>query len=355
MLTSLSHAPIADTPMTYTTNTTMTELARDIRAARRVLVTTHQKPDGDAMGSVLAVMRACAAVGVEASGWVVDPCEGNLRAFEGATKVEHVNPRGPTLPVGEFDLAIVVDTGAWAQLEVLTPWLKANASRVIGFDHHARGDDVAARRIVDMNCGSCTALLVQLVDALGVELSYGADARGRNSIAEALYMGLATDTGWFRFPNARAAEYALASRLLAAGVDKNAMYQQLEQSSRAERVQLQARALMSMEMLQGGRFVFMTLRASDFTETGALLEETAGIVNIPMEISCVRASVLVVEDTAAGIIKLSFRSKPADASGAFVDVNELAARFGGGGHVHAAGGKQKGSLEEVAARIRAAL
>jgi nanoRNase/pAp phosphatase (c-di-AMP/oligoRNAs hydrolase) len=163
MLTSLSNAPISDTSMTYTTNTTMTELARDIRAARRVLVTTHQKPDGDAMGSVLAVMRACAAVGVDASGWVVDPCEGNLRAFEGTTKVEHVNPRAPTLPVGEFDLAIVVDTGAWTQLEVLTPWLKTAPERVIGFDHHARGDDVAARRIVDMNCGSCTALLVQLV------------------------------------------------------------------------------------------------------------------------------------------------------------------------------------------------
>ncbi len=339
----------------YTTSSTMPELAAALKAARRVLVTTHQKPDGDAMGSVLAVMRACAAVGVPASGWVVDLCEGNLRAFEGSTVVEHVNPRAPTLPAGEFDLAVVVDTGAWTQLEVLSPWLKNNAARVIGFDHHARGDAVASRRIVDVDCGSCTALLVDLVDALGVDLAWGADAQGRFSIAEALYMGLATDTGWFRFPNARSREFALASRLLSAGVDKNAMYQRLEQSSRIERVRLQARALTSMESTDDGRFVVMALRASDFVETGALLEETAGIVNIPMEISAVRASVLAVEDTAAGVIKLSFRSKPADERGKWVDVNVLAARFGGGGHVHAAGGRQKGSVEEVLARIREAL
>jgi phosphoesterase RecJ-like protein len=340
--------------MSYLTNTTVDDLARELRGAGRVLVTTHQKPDGDALGSVLAVVRACEAIGVAAEGWVVDPCEGNLRSFEGATRVSHVHPRRPELPADAFDLAVVVDTGAWTQLEVIAPWLRARHERVIGFDHHARGDQVAARRVVDVGCGSCTALLARLVDALGVPLAAGADARGRNSIAEALYMGLATDTGWFRFPNARAAEFALAARLLEAGVDKDAMYQQIEQSSRAERVELQGCALSSLEMIASGRIALMRLRADDFAETGAMLEETAGIVNIPMEIAAVRASILVVEDTQAGIIKLSFRSKPADDSGAFIDVNELASRFGGGGHVHAAGAKQQGTLDDVVARVRAA-
>jgi phosphoesterase RecJ-like protein len=170
-------------------------------------------------------------------------------------------------------------------------------------------------------------------------------------------MGLATDTGWFRFPNARAREFELAARLLAAGVDKNAMYQQLEQSSRAERILLQARALSSLSFVDasaeigGGNVAVMRLRASDFTETGALLEETSGLVNVPMEIASVRASVLVVEDAAAGVTKLSFRSKPPAMDGRFIDVNELAARFGGGGHVHAAGAKQRASIDEVAAKV----
>ena len=341
--------------MSYKTNTTVGAIARELRAAKRVLVTTHQKPDGDALGSVLAVVRACQAVGVSAEGWVVDPCEGNLRSFEGATVVRHVHPRRAELPADDFDLTVVVDTGAWTQLEVLAPWLRARTERVIGLDHHARGDAVAARRVVDVGCGSCTALLARLVDAMGVPLASGADERGRCSIAEALYMGLATDTGWFRFPNARAAEFALAARLLEAGVDKDAMYQQIEQSSRAERVELQACALSSLEMVAGGRIALMRLRAADFADTGAMLEETAGIVNIPMEIAAVRASVLAVEDTQAGVIKLSFRSKPADESGSFIDVNELAARFGGGGHIHAAGAKQQGTLDEVIARVRSAV
>jgi phosphoesterase RecJ-like protein len=341
--------------MPYETNTSIEALADALRSARRVLVTTHQKPDGDAMGSVLAVLRACRAIGVRAEGWMVGPCEGNLRLFQGDDAVGIVDPRNPAMPDGEFDLAVVVDTGAWTQLEILAPWLRAMSERVIGLDHHARGDEVASRRIVDVSCGSCTALLIRLVDALGVDPAFGADRRGRSSIAEALYMGLATDTGWFRFPNARAAEFALAARLLEAGVDKDAMYQQIEQSSRAERVELQACALSSLEMVAGGRIALMRLRAADFADTGAMLEETAGIVNIPMEIAAVRASVLAVEDTQAGVIKLSFRSKPADESGSFIDVNELAARFGGGGHIHAAGAKQQGTLDEVIARVRSAV
>lgn len=341
--------------MPYVTNTTIESVAAALRGARRVLVTTHQKPDGDALGSVLAVVRACRAIGVRAEGWMVGPCEGNLRLFQGDDAVVIHDPRNAAPPEGDFDLAVVVDTGAWTQLEVIAPWLRAMAGRVIGLDHHARGDEVASLRVVDVACGSCTALLVRLVDALRVDLSFGADARGRYSVAEALYLGLATDTGWFRFPNARADEFALASRLVAAGVDKDSMYQQIEQSSSASRVLLQGRALASLAFAAGGTVAVMRLRAGDFTETGAEMEESSGVVNMPMEVARVRASVLAVEDVAKGVIKLSFRSKPAGPDGRFVDVNELAARFGGGGHVHAAGARQKGTLEEVVARVRAAV
>jgi phosphoesterase RecJ-like protein len=120
-------------------------------------------------------------------------------------------------------------------------------------------------------------------------------------------------------------------------------------------VRLQGRALSSLEFAAGGAISIMRLRAFDFTETGAEMEESSGVVNMPMEVAAVRASVLLVEDTANGVVKLSFRSKPAGPDGAFVDVNELAGRFGGGGHVHAAGARQKGTLDEVVARVRAAV
>jgi phosphoesterase RecJ-like protein len=120
-------------------------------------------------------------------------------------------------------------------------------------------------------------------------------------------------------------------------------------------VLIQGRALSSLAFAARGAIAIMRLQAADFAETGAEMEESSGVVNMPMEVAAVRASVLAVEDNANGVIKLSFRSKPAGPDGRFVDVNELAARFGGGGHVHAAGARQKGTLEEVVARVRAAV
>ncbi|MFO0829947.1 MAG: DHHA1 domain-containing protein [Phycisphaerales bacterium] len=341
----------------YVSNATVERLAARIKGARRVVITTHAKPDGDALGSVLAVMRSCAAVGVASEGWLVGPFEPNLLSLAAPAKLELVDPSKPRLPPDDADLAIVVDTGAWTQLETFAPWLRPRADRTIGFDHHPRGDGVASERIVDVTCGSCTALLVRLVDALGVPLTFGADARGRGSIAEAVYLGLSTDTGWFRFPNARGPEFALAARLLDAGVDKDHIIEVVEQSHRAERVRIEGRALAGVRFVplkSGGDVAIMRLAQSDFREIGAALEETSGIVNLPMVVARVRAAILLIE-TEPTLIKVSFRSKPKDDAGRFVDVNALAARFGGGGHVHAAGARIKAPLDEAQARIEAAI
>ena len=206
--------------------------------------------------------------------------------------------------------------------------------------------------MVDVTCGSCTALLVRLADELAVDLAFGADSEGRYSVAEALYIGLATDTGWFRHANARASEFALAARFLHAGVKKDDLYARLEQCHRLERVLLESRALASLRTLANGTVTLMSLSKTDFDETHGLPEELAGVVNLPMMAARIRASVLLVEQD--GVIKVSFRSKPSVAGGSFLDVNQIAATFGGGGHVHAAGARIKGTLAEAAQQIEAA-
>lgn len=345
----------------YTSNVTVEHLAARLRGATRVLATTHAKPDGDALGSVVAVVRLCQAIGVAAEGWLVGPFERNLLTFAGPTPLVLVDPGKPTLPGEGYDLVSISDTGAWTQLETLSPWLKPRVEQAIGFDHHARGDRVAGERLVDVRCGSTTALLIRLVDALGVDLRFGADAAGHGSIAEALYLGLATDTGWFRFQNARAPEFSLASRLLAAGVDKDRVYELIEQSHRAERLGIESRALASLKLVGAGDVALMRLRIADFAETGAQLEETSGVVNLPMVVGKVRAAVLLIEtepkgrDGKPGLVKISFRSKPTIEGKRMYDVNVLAATFGGGGHVHAAGARIKGSLDEAERAIVAEL
>ncbi|MSR40475.1 MAG: hypothetical protein EXS10_01020 [Phycisphaerales bacterium] len=342
-----------ETLFRYQSNCNLADIATRIRSAKRVLVTTHSKPDGDAIGSVLAVLRMCRALSIEAEGWIVGPFEENLLEVVGSDAVVRVDPKAPHFPGDAFDLAVVVDTGAWSQIELLAPWIRARVDSVVNLDHHARGDAIASARVVDVTCGSCTALLVRLADELQIDLGFGANDAGRYSLAEALYVGLATDTGWFRFANARAGEFAIAARLLTAGVHKDEIYARLEQCHRLERVLLESRALSSLRTLACGTVALMSLSKEDFAATGGLPEELAGVVNLPMMAASLRASVLLVEQD--GVIKVSFRSKPAVAGGDFLDVNQLAATFGGGGHVHAAGARIKGTLAHAAAEIERAL
>jgi phosphoesterase RecJ-like protein len=341
-------------PFAYRSNATPDRLAARIRGGRRLVVTSHAKPDGDALGSVLAVIRAANALGIAAEGWLIGPFEPNLLSLAEPTPLIRIDPAAPRLPTAEPDLIVIVDTGAWSQLEPLAAWLRPRVERAIGIDHHARGDLVAAERVVDIACGSTTAVLVPILDALGVPLTTGGDADGRGSVAEALFLGLATDTGWFRFQNARPAEFALAGRLLAAGVDKDRLYAVVEQSQRRERLAIEARALGSARFLADGGVALMSLALADFAATGATLEETGGVVNLPMSVASVRVSALLIESE-PGLVKVSFRSKPKADGARFFDVNEIAARFGGGGHVHAAGARIRGSLAEATAAVERAL
>ena len=171
-------------------------------------------------------------------------------------------------------------------------------------------------RLIDVKCASATQASVPVLEALGVDLA-------RNRIAEALFIGLATDTGWFRFSSAGPEVYRLAAKLLQAGADKDELYSRIEQQSSPARMAIQARALSSLRLLKDDTFAVMRLVPEDFAETGAKLEELAGLVNEPMQIGSVRASLLFVEFD-PGMTKISFRSKPATQGMPGVDVNELA-------------------------------
>ncbi|MED5507711.1 MAG: DHH family phosphoesterase [Planctomycetota bacterium] len=338
---------------TYETNTDVDAIARSLREAGRVLITSHEKPDGDAIGSCAALARCLRELDIEVEVWIQGPVTPNLAGLVEDLEVRHAPPDQPS---GDADLVVVVDTGAWSQLAPLEDYLRARRDRVIGIDHHRRGDDVAARRLVDPTAASCTQVLVPLIDALGVPLEAGADRRGWHSIAEALLLGLATDTGWFRFESLGAEGFALCSRLVAAGADKNHLIRVVEDSDRPERILMSARALGSIRFGDAGRSATMVLDESDFAEVGARPEELSGIVNQPMSVGSLEVSVLLTQSE-PGRVKGSFRSKAPSEPGStrYVDVNQVAAGFGGGGHIHAAGARFEGSVTEVRELVAAAL
>lgn len=159
-------------------------------------------------------------------------------------------------------------------------------------------------------------------------------------------MAITTDTGWFQFSNTRPYTLRLAAMLLEAGVDMDGIYQRLYQSEREPRVRLQTKAMDSLEIMADGRLAVMVIRKQDFHATKASVPDTENLINVPLQIGSVEASILITEPVDFGPVRVSLRSKGA------VDVAKFAERFGGGGHARAAGLKLEGAtVDEVHEKV----
>ena len=335
----------------YRTNISVDAIVDRLTSASSILISTHAKPDGDAMGSMLALARGLRQKGLASSIHVTGPIEPNLLML--AADVD-LNVMPGQMPADTIDLSVILDTGAWGQLPDLGAWLRGREDQVIVIDHHSRGDvEIASSRLVDSTAASTTQVLLPVLEAMGCNIHEGG-ADGSGSIAEALFVGLATDTGWFRFSNADAEAFRIASTLLEGGLDKSRLYRMIEENHRPARLALTARAIESIEFLQNGAIALMRLRPDDFEDTGGSLEDLNGVVNEPMAIGTVEMSILLTQ-VEQGLTKASFRSKPPRGGSAAMDVNVFAGRFGGGGHVHAAGARFQCDIDEAAGAITRSL
>ncbi len=338
----------------YRSTIDLSRAAAIIRQAEgRIVVLTHAKPDGDAYGAVIAMSAALRAYEKEVVACVVPPVPANLLELSGSELVT-VHENGRSLPPAV--LYIVLDTGAWSQLGPLRGVVEPNLGRTLIIDHHLSGDIDAAYRLIDGQAGACCEIVADLIDLL---LQREEDRSVLSSyIYEGLFVGIASDTGWFRFSNTRPKTHELAARLLRCGVDHAGLYRQLEQAERREKLSLLIRALASLQLLSDGRAAVMVLRREDFIETGAFEEETERLIDIPQQIATIRVIVLISEkqvETEAGrrtVTRLSFRSKPGPNA---INVADLASLYGGGGHARAAGATVEAPVDEVILRVTASL
>jgi len=164
------------------------------------------------------------------------------------------------------------------------------------------------------------------------------------SIAHALFLGIASDTGWFRFSNTDARTMAVASELVGAGVDPGAMFQALNQQDPVEKLRLIARVLTTLELHAGNRIAVMKLREEDFAATGADGSMTDDLVNEATRLGSTEVTMLFTEE-ADDLVRVNLRSKNS------FDVSALARRYGGGGHARAAGARLRGKWDEVVPRM----
>lgn len=338
-------------PIGWTSTLTPIDAADRIRSAiaaapdRSVCVTTHMKADGDAVGSSLAIARSVEAAGGAAVVVHQSPFPTMFRSIcDGTTLLMDVDGGFEDPAAQEAAMTVVIDTGSWNQLAGAAEYLRARADRVLIIDHHKSGDpDITDQRLIEPGEPAACAIAAKVATSL---LNLRSPAELPVQIATPIYLGLATDTGWFRHPSVTPSTMHLAGDLLEAGVDHNRLYLSTEQSDPPERLWLVRAAMNSLKLHAGGRVATMGITQHDFAESGATPEHTGGLIDLPKTVVEVEVSILAYPvDTDAGpFVKVSLRSK---AGGADVDVNQVAGSFGGGGHKHAAGCKISLPLDEA--------
>jgi phosphoesterase RecJ-like protein len=306
-----------------------------VRAHQRFLIMTHVRPDGDALGSEIGLACALRQLGKSARVAVASDLGPRYEfANTASTPIERF--RAPGDAFKDVDAIVVVDTGTWGQLGEFGAFMRSMPVAKAVIDHHRTQDDLGGLRFVDTTAEAAGRLVYDATLALGVPVSAEA--------ANALFLALATDTGWFRHSSVEPRTFELARELVAAGARPTPLYDAVYATSTLARMKLTGRALERMKAEAGGRIVYTEVFQSDYAETGAIPPDTEDLINFPRAVAGVDIALVFIEQRDGGT-KVSFRGKEA------YDVGRLAEQFGGGGHKMAAGATLQRPLPEARAAV----
>lgn len=316
----------------------MSEFHDFLRTTQRFLLTGHENPDGDCLGAQTALWHLLRALGKVAYIVNPDPIAGAFDFLQQHTPFGHGRSEQP-LP--DFDAVVLLDCHQLSRTGPLAPRLRERRPRIAVVDHHV-GSDQGDGTIcyVDPTAAATGALVARLHRELGVPLSLPA--------AEGVFVSLVADTGWFRYSNADREVFALAGELVAVGVDGSRIYDALYRRNHPDCVALLAEALSRHRLRLAGRLAMASLgkelmdRAArvDF-DTDAVLDPLRSVAGVEV--------VALLKERFDGTVKVSLRAR------GDVDVQAIAAGFGGGGHKKAAGATLRSTLPEAEAVVEAAV
>lgn len=309
-----------------------------VRRHQRFLLTTHIRPDGDGLGSMLALADALECQGKEVRQVVASVVSTRYAFLDPEGRVQRFQLPGESWQ--NVDAAIVLDTGTWNQLGDFGTFLRGLPVAKAVIDHHPTQDDLSALRLVDTTAEATGRLVFEAVSALGVSVSEKA--------AHYLFVALAMDTGWFRHSNTTPATFNLAAELVRAGAQPTVIYEQLYEQSTLARLKLTGLVLERLRTADNGLVVYTEVLRSDYAATGATPQDTEDLINYTRSVAGVEVGLFFMEQPRGGV-KVSFRSRSK------VDVGRVAEQFGGGGHRLASGAIIEAPIEEARARVLAAV
>ena len=295
-----------------------------LRAHRTFLVTSHARPDGDAIGSVLGMLHLLEAMGKQVMAVMADPVPVTFASLPGSERIRQEQP------VEQADLAIVLECDSIER----TGYRTLAADSVLNIDHHRSGVPFAAVNWIDAGAPAVGAMLYELASASGVPIS--------PAMATCLYAALLTDTVHFTSASTNAETFAVAQHLVELGADAPAVAEAVYHSYRPARLWVLGSALRRFRM--EGAVASSAITVAEIVEAGAETEDCEGVVNYVVGVEGVRAGVFLRE-LPNGFFRASLRSKGE------VDVATIAEKLGGGGHHHASGCTVEGPLEQALHRI----
>ena len=308
---------------------------------QRPLLVGHDRPDGDALGAIAGMSLLLGQIGLDPLPVLFGPMLPRYTMLQGLVPWKRWDLEHAHL-ADAGDALIIIDTCSWTQLEPIAAYLD-KAPRTLVLDHHATYDAIGTRpddlRLVDGTAGAVCLLVAEWARTAGLKLTA--------PIATALFAGLATDCGWFRFPNTDARLLRVAADLVEAGAASDAIYSSLYEQDPPAKQRLVGRMLHPLELHADGRLAVLTLRDADFTAAGADRTMTEDLVNEARRLAGTESTLLLTEEP-DGRVRANFRSKET------LDVAALARQFGGGGHPRAAGARPNGTWDEVVPRVIAA-
>jgi phosphoesterase RecJ-like protein len=318
--------------------TDLDQVIEELRHAGKLLLTTHENPDGDALGSLLATHQMLTLLGKDSVMFMA------ADEFPLPHEYRHMNFNGVVnAPPADFSERTVVflDCGNIDRMPV--DFLQRADLHILNIDHHHDNTRFGTVNLVVPDA-SCTAEIVfGIAKELGVEVS--------PETADALYVALVTDTGRFMYENTTAAAHRMAAELIELGVDVHGVYRRLYEDLPFGRVELLAKALSRVSRYDGGVLTMTNLTRADYEETGSVETDSEGVVDHIRAVEGTAVAALVRELLSAdrvGVQKVSLRSTDGR-----VDVSRIARAFGGGGHRQAAGFSTDLSLEDLVERLRA--
>ncbi len=306
-------------------------LVNALKNARRILLCTHINPDGDAIGSTLAVYHVLKKMGKDVTCACADPVPGKLMMLPGA----EVFVQPDALQGQAFDLAFALDAADKGRIGAVGSAFD-QAPFSVQLDHHPTNPLYADVNAVDGHAAASGCVVFRLLSYMGMEITL--------DIAKCLYAAISTDTGNFSFENTDGEAFAIVAELVRAGLPLNEMSRNLFLLQEEAHVRLLGRALNTLRIFGNGQCACMRLTPADYQAAAASGEHSDGIVNYAMNLWGVKMAYLA-DEKEDSMVKVSLRALPP------FNVAKVAQKFGGGGHLLAAGCRYQMKLEEMCAAL----